>query len=243
MRLTVLGINGPYPGADGACSLYLLEADGQRLLLDAGSGALARLQRHVPLTALDAVLLSHLHFDHIGDMLVLRYALNAAAAGQADAKKLPVYAPASPAEMRALVSGGLFDDRDIDDGVQTAFGALSVSFTRVAHPMPSYAMRFCLGDAVFCYSGDTTPCDGLLRAARSADVLLCDAAFLHDALTPTSPHCSARQAAEAAAEAGVKRLILTHVAPNAPLSALLAEARDVFPQAEMAAPGAVYDIA
>ena len=41
MKLTVLGCNGPYPAAGGACSGYLLETGDTRVLLDCGAGALA----------------------------------------------------------------------------------------------------------------------------------------------------------------------------------------------------------
>ena len=64
MRLTVLGSSGTFAGPDDACSGYLVEHDGFRLLMDAGPGTLSNLQQHVPLDRLDAVLLSHAHPDH-----------------------------------------------------------------------------------------------------------------------------------------------------------------------------------
>ena len=75
MRLTILGCQGPYPEAGGACSAYLVEAGGKRVLMEAGSGCLARLGGMMALEALDAVVLSHLHFDHMGEMPLLGYAL------------------------------------------------------------------------------------------------------------------------------------------------------------------------
>ena len=47
LKLTVLGCSGSYPGPGGAASGYLIEGDGTRIWLDAGSGTLANLQRHV----------------------------------------------------------------------------------------------------------------------------------------------------------------------------------------------------
>jgi len=80
MKLTVLGCCGPYPAAGGACSGYLLEEDGYRVLIDCGNGVLSRLQQHLKSWELEAVLLSHLHFDHTADLMVLRYALDYARA-------------------------------------------------------------------------------------------------------------------------------------------------------------------
>ena len=56
MRLTVLGCNGPYPAPEGACSGYLVEAEGAALQLDLGSGVLARLTGRMPPEELTALL-------------------------------------------------------------------------------------------------------------------------------------------------------------------------------------------
>ena len=79
MKLTVLGCNGPYPEPDGACSGYLLESGETRVLIDCGTGTLARLTAIMPPEKLDAVILSHLHYDHMSDMLPLIYKLQGAA--------------------------------------------------------------------------------------------------------------------------------------------------------------------
>ena len=41
MRMTVYGNNATCPEADGACSCFLIEAEGRRILLDMGNGSLA----------------------------------------------------------------------------------------------------------------------------------------------------------------------------------------------------------
>ena len=77
MRLTVVGCSGSFPGPDSAASCYLVEADGFRVLLDLGNGALGPLQRYADIYAVDAVLVSHLHSDHFIDLcsyyVALRY--------------------------------------------------------------------------------------------------------------------------------------------------------------------------
>lgn len=73
MKLTVLGKYGPYPGAGGATTSYLLECGGKKLLIDAGSGSLSRVQEYCALEELDGIILTHLHSDHCSDMFILRY--------------------------------------------------------------------------------------------------------------------------------------------------------------------------
>lgn len=95
MKLHILGINGPYPESNGATSGYLLEAADTLLQLDFGSGILARLTAKLPPQSLSAILLSHWHYDHTADLLVLSYLL------QQLNETLRVYAPvdeASPAQ-------------------------------------------------------------------------------------------------------------------------------------------------
>ena len=78
MRITVLGKSPAWQDADGACSGYLVEGGGQTVLLDCGAGVFAKLRRFVDYVDVDAVVISHLHADHILDLVPfasgLRYA-------------------------------------------------------------------------------------------------------------------------------------------------------------------------
>jgi len=66
MKLTVLGCYGPYPKARGACSGYLLESQDTKILIDCGNGVLSRLLEYCGnLNNIDAILISHLHPDHM----------------------------------------------------------------------------------------------------------------------------------------------------------------------------------
>ena len=75
MRLTVLGKSPAWQDVDGACSGYLLEAEGTALLLDCGNGVFAKMRRFVDYVDVDAVVLSHLHADHFLDLVPFSYAL------------------------------------------------------------------------------------------------------------------------------------------------------------------------
>lgn len=73
LKITVLGCLGAYPYKGEGTSSYLLESDGFKLLLDAGSTTLVNLEEHLDPLTLDAVILSHYHYDHIADLGVLQY--------------------------------------------------------------------------------------------------------------------------------------------------------------------------
>jgi glyoxylase-like metal-dependent hydrolase (beta-lactamase superfamily II) len=68
MRMTVLGGCGAWPAAGQACSGYLVEHDGFRLLVDPGYATLPRLLELLAADGVDAVLLSHGHPDHCADL-------------------------------------------------------------------------------------------------------------------------------------------------------------------------------
>src|SRR6266536_741277 len=61
MRLTVLGCAGSFPGPESACSAYLVEAEGFRLLIDFGSVSMSALQRYTDMHSVDAIILTHRH--------------------------------------------------------------------------------------------------------------------------------------------------------------------------------------
>lgn len=68
MRLALLGGSGAWPAAGGACSGYLVEHDGFRLLVDPGYATVPRLLTLLPAAEVDAVLVTHGHPDHCADL-------------------------------------------------------------------------------------------------------------------------------------------------------------------------------
>ena len=110
MRLTVLGGCGAWPAADQACSGYLVEHDGFRLLIDPGYAILPRLLQGIDVDEVDAVLVSHGHPDHCADLNPLLRA-RTFRDDRPPAPALPAYAP--PGALRpvlALDRPGALDD-------------------------------------------------------------------------------------------------------------------------------------
>lgn len=261
MRLTVLGCSGSVPGPGSPASGYLVEAGAARLVLDLGNGTLGALQRHLDPWAVDALLFSHLHSDHCADFgaLVVHRRYHPHPAYDAAARPLPVHAPdtapdrlaaayaPSAAERAVTDLSDVFAFHPLADGTAADVSGVAMRAAAVHHVCESYALRLEHRGRSLVYSGDTGPCDGLVRLARGADVLLCEASWPHvtelwDA-PPPGVHLSGREAGEHAAAAGVGRLLLTHVPPWSDAEQILAEAQAAFPgPVELVAPDAAYDI-
>ena len=224
MKLTILGKYGPYPRRGGATTSYLIECGGKRVLLDAGSGSLSRLQQFCALDDLDLIVLTHLHSDHCSDMFVLRYALKD--------KLLPVLLPHTPEkEYGILHACPCFEAMEISESLDFTIPETNVklSFCRTIHPVECYAVKFREGQDSFVFSGDSRYTDHLTDFCSGAVTFLCDSGFLSaEENTGALPHMYVREAAFTARRAGVGRLLLTHINPSYEEEMLLSEAAEVF---------------
>ncbi|HWG02145.1 MAG TPA: MBL fold metallo-hydrolase [Trebonia sp.] len=217
MRLTVVGCAGSFPGADSPASCYLLEADGFRLVVDLGNGALGALQKYIGLFDVDAVCLSHLHADHCVDMYSYAIAREYAPGGAKD--PIPVYGPAGTRDRIAAIhgpgdGGGSLMERFAFETLAPGtreIGPFQVSLAHMNHPVETFGFRFAHESQSIVYSGDTGLTDALVPLARGANVLICEASFTEGPGLPADLHLTGRQAAEYARQAGVRQLVLTHL--------------------------------
>jgi ribonuclease BN (tRNA processing enzyme) len=227
-RLVVLGSCGSWPEPGRACSGFVLEHGGARIVLDLGYGTLPRLLTLLGSSAadgIDAVIVTHAHPDH---MLDLHGLLRARWFGRRGAPPIPLHAP-EPVLARLT---GLEDDgpevvrRAFDwhplPAPSRAVGPLRLESMLLPHYLPNAGVRLSAPGLTLAYTGDTGPDPALAELGRGADLFIADATDRWQrpgaapASAPPGPslNLTAREAGEAAAAAGARRLLLTHFWPD-----------------------------
>lgn len=243
-----------------------------RVVIDLGSGALGALQNYVDPSSLDAVVLSHLHPDHCLDVTGLyvyrSYDPKYFNCGDAHTDtgairaSLPVWGPAGTHERLAAayhtepglspVAGQshptdlstIFAFHDLTPGAAFTIGPLTITAFLVEHPVEAYALRIeDQAGHVITYSGDSDECDSLVKAARGADVFVCEAAFQEDRDAARGIHLTGLRAGRVADAAEAKNLVLTHIPPWTDACMVRAEAAAEFSgPIELARPGNTWQL-
>lgn len=238
------------------------EARDWTVVLDLGNGGLGGLQRIVDPFDVDAVAVSHLHPDHCADLsglfVYLRYHPERGSLRTGKGRRLPVFGPTGTAA-RAALSYGLSDGESMDadydfrtwaPGAAVQIGPLTLEPYRVFHPVEAYGVRVSgpsserPGEtAILAYTGDTDSCPGVVELARDVDLLLSEAAFVEgrDDAVESGIHLTGLRAGRVAAEAGARRLLLTHLPVWNDPEESVREARSAYAgPVDVATPGAVY---
>jgi len=246
MRLTVLGGCGAWPEAGQACSGYLVEHDGFRLLLDAGYATVPRLLERVTADQVDAVFISHGHPDHCADLNPL---LRARALRDDRPAPLPVYAlPGALDAVLALDRPGMLNAayalHEFTAGNGFDIGPFRVQTRLLPHWVPNAGVRLGAGDRVLAYTGDTGPSPDVVELARDVDLLLAEATYVDQVPEDSRDYLSsARQAGQHAADADVGHLLLTHLWPGTdPVATRTAAADGYQGEIGLATGGLVLDL-
>ena len=252
MRLTVLGSSGTFPASGKACSGYLIAEGDTRLLLDCGSGIVASLQKHIAIEDLTGILITHMHADHFIDLIPMRYAFTYG--DHPRSQPMPVFLPPGGREIwERMVSAidetngtfsAAFEIREYQEGQDYEMGPLVVRASLLRHFIPNYGITVRHGASQLVYTGDTGPCPQLQTLAHDADLFLCEATHLEtDVPAPKRGHLTARETGEVARQAGVRRLLLTHISPDIDAGQSLEAARAVFSgEVSLAEEGQTYEI-
>lgn len=227
MKVTVLGNNSTTATQGGACSSYLLEAEGKKILLDMGNGSIFNLKKRVKLSEIDAIVLTHHHFDHLSDLFLFRYEREGLKYMGQEVLPIDLYTPEMPPWLEEKVlKNDLFRLHVIQGNGEVQLGGLTMAFLEVFHLLETYALRCTHEGKVFTYSADTGVCQGIYDAAKDADLFLCEASYGSYEPYRMKHHLSGAEAGEIARESGVKKLLLTHL-PEEHLDRLLQEARRI----------------
>jgi ribonuclease BN (tRNA processing enzyme) len=233
MELVVLGAHGTWPKPDGATSGYLLRQDGFTIWMDLGTGTMANLQRHIGLFDVNALVISHAHPDHLVDLFPYFFARHFSPERPVGT---PLYCPPQVLD-RAMGLFGVetrkavaesFALTEIQPGEGFEAGPFKVTTAPMAHPVPTIGLRVETDGAILAYTADTGPTEELAPMARGADLLLAEASWQEDGGNRMPIHLTGREAGEAARDAGVSTLVLTHIWPTLERARSEAEAAGAF---------------
>lgn len=254
MRLTILGRSPATPNPGEACAGYLVEGDGSRVLVDIGPGVVAQLlQRHHP-DELDAVVVSHMHADHMLDLVTLRYVYPWRARPKEE--RLRVVLPPGSADQMLDLAKGVGNARHFEDSFRLSehdgstavtFGGLSLTPIETQHYIPCWGFRVEADGKRLAYTADTAPCGGLVDLADAPDLLLSEATLrsLDEDAAPPEPrgHLTPAEAGEAARAGGARRLMLTHLPVNGDGDwAIRAASESYGADVAIAAPSQAYEV-
>ena len=216
--LTVLGAGPAWSDrADAAGAAYLVGFGSTAILLDLGQGAFPRLAGAIEPSALDAVVVSHLHPDHFIDLIPLRHYL--------------AYQLRPPRSVRVIAPAGLADRIDALHaqpgftllslacepfaGETIAVGDLTLEARRVTHTDDSHAIRIAPAHPTdgpgLVYSGDCGVADDLAPLIRPGDTLLVEVSFGAGPVPAGALHLDAPAIAGLVARTRPGRVLLTHL--------------------------------
>jgi len=268
VRLTILGCRAGMPAAGQSSSGYLVTSGPTNILLDAGPGIAAALSRHLPAHQLSAVFISHLHTDHLYDLLPIGKSILAArtvydhSTGLAhldEAPRIPLYVPEGAREKLEQLSSVFpvatqpWMDRPFELAFEVVeytatqvmkMGGVTATLAELRHVATCCGIRLEAEGRSLVYSGDTGVTEALAELATNAGTLLAEST-----LDTTDPgphgHMSSGDAGRTAEAARVGELVLTHftTAEEEKLQWHIARAADAYGgPIELARPDRVFDV-
>jgi ribonuclease BN (tRNA processing enzyme) len=251
-RVIALGGASAAPNPGQGCSGYLIEEGATKIVLDLGPDTLAELLRHTDLSALSGIVITHLHVDHVLDLVALWWGWLHRPVQLPS--PIPLWLPPDGAEAlrRVLSTLGRSDDVDrffgeicdvseyrSNDTIDV--GGARVSFAPTVHYVPCWAVRVELNDSSVAYTADTGPAADLTPVAREAGLLIAEAMLVDDFDEAANRGSSTPlEAATLARDAHAQRLMLTHFWSDENAQRALRQASAIFDEPiTVARPGRV----
>jgi len=182
VKLTVVGCSPAWPNPGGSHSGYLVEGPG-RLLLDCGPGVLPRLREREGWPRVDAIVITHFHLDHWGDLVPWVWGTMYGLGREVPQAELWL-PPAGREHLETLGARLGFPDmfertfalREYAEDVPFEAAGLTVTALRLPHyTLQTFGLRVQNARRTLAYSGDAAPSDQLVELARGADLFLCEA--------------------------------------------------------------------
>jgi ribonuclease BN (tRNA processing enzyme) len=223
MEITVVGSGTVVPRLERRQSCVVVETSNEMLVFDLGSGAMrGMLQADLDPFAVDRVFFTHFHPDHTVDVVPLLFSIKYGAQEE---------------RTRPLHLTGPEPFRDFWYSVTNVWGewmlgeypteiselphecpspvdlsGCHLSWAPAEHRPESIAYRLETGGGAFVYTGDTEYSESVVELARGVHTLLVECSFPDD--SPVPGHLTPSSAARIASEAGVERVVLTHIYPS-----------------------------
>ncbi len=238
MKLIVLGSGTCVPSLKRNAPGYYLQAGDTEILVDCGSGILLQLERAgKSYKDIDALFITHIHPDHISDLMPLIHALLATPkfkrykdlflVGPKGFKSFyekniaSIMGKPETFSIRVIEIGGESKNSQMD------FAPFKVLSAKTIHSEHSIAYRIEQGNKSVVITGDADYDRGIIELSKNADLLIIDCSF-PDSMKATG-HMSAKECGLVAKNARVKKLLLSHLYPvDTPDADRLEECKEVF---------------
>ena len=215
LKVTLLGtgVGIPQPGRSQAAILIENE---KPLLLDCGAGTLLRLdQAGLNIEALDTVVLTHLHLDHVSDLLAL-----ANARYLSQLPRLEIYGPEGTEIYFKFVRSAYPSLEKMEVAVHEvrpmdsfSLNGFDIFAEEAMHSVTALAYRIEAEDKVLVYSGDTEPSPRVAALAEGADLLIHECSFPEP--FDVTNHSTPRKLGRVLRNVNIRHVVLTHLYPQA----------------------------
>jgi len=221
LKLTILGSGTGFPSSLRGGPGYLVQSDEEMVLMDLGMGTLSKLHGlEIPLDRLGPILISHLHPDHIAELVSLLFALK----NIVISRKVPLRLIGGPGlkelvrRLQEVHGRWIRPERfelevlEVPEG-EISLGELTLRTVPVVHTEGSIGFRLAAptGESL-AYSGDSAFCPALMDLVRNVDLAVMECSFPDE--QKKKGHLIPSEVGKIAAGGGAKRVVLSHLYPE-----------------------------